>query len=125
MPQRNSRGRFVKGCQPLGNTKRRFNVAVLFERYSQPGMGSRKLGKQYGVSKTTIIARLKEAGYPVRASRGFSGLEGRWSIKGWKACRDCGTTKRPHKAKGLCFRCHSVKSQRASRQRRKLRARET
>ena len=97
-----------------------FNTAVLFRRYSQPGMNSRKLGREYGVSKNIIIKRLREAGYPIRTNKGPCRLQGRWSIKGWKACRMCGTTKKPHKAKGLCTGCDNILSLRALRQRRRL-----
>ena len=30
---------------------------------------------------------------------------GRWARK-WDCCQGCGTTERPHKAKGLCKRCY-------------------
>lgn len=82
-------------------------------------MASRELGRAYGVSKSTIVRRLAEAGYPLRPGNAGPRLEGRWSIKGWRACRACGTTEKRHKALGLCTTHYSIQYCREYRKRQK------
>lgn len=99
-----------KSGQTSGKPVYTFNCITLARRYWDEGLSHRALAREYEVSEGTIrraFIRCQIASRPRGGARFVRGRDG-WA-KEYDHCVKCGTDEVPHKAHGLCEKCHERK----------------